>query len=262
MALGGLAVRGSQRSVLRERDTLWHRVRLVVICVLDACSCVALFFQLTPPGLPTLDVIMQRLMDPAIMATFWFWPFSAAAAGALVFGGIFGALLQVQGALWLYAFSSLFLGGCGLAIIFEQAKDGDPNGNQRPLLIDMLVTSACVLISLSAFSESVHLAIRLATNSFVRRCERTATRRGEFVVADEFADAEPRRSSRSATATSEAASTAGGSSGGSRRSSRRRARTDVSASNASTTATPTAVGVQLGTPAHEHDAVVSDGVPV
>ena len=171
----GRALSRAMRS-LQYRDPLWHRIRVLLVSIFDAFSCAALLLQMSEQGIPTLGDIPSRLFSATIMEEFWFWPFAIAAGSAVAFGGIMGGIFSNRASLALYSYFSVVSTTYRILIIFEQSKDDNAqSADQRTLLVDVLVTSACVLISLAAYSESTGLELVLTENSTAQRCDSSSS---------------------------------------------------------------------------------------
>ena len=88
-------------------------------------------------------------------------------------GGVLGALAQVRWALWAYCAGTLPVLGARLYLTFEMSRH-ERAVARAPLLIDMMATSLCVFVSLSAMDTAASLALDLRHNQLARAPSRSA----------------------------------------------------------------------------------------
>ena len=186
---------------LEPLDLLSHRVRLLVLQVLDLAGLAALFLQMTPPGLPFSMSELGSRVDESATREFWFVPTLVfAILSPLLCGCVLGVLGQVRWALWAYAAASLVCVGFRLFLTFEMSRHERAVATS-PLLVDIIVMSICVVVQSSACESAAVMAIYLRHNRLVKslpppnarlgsgscgslRQTSTSTRRGGREVAE------------------------------------------------------------------------------
>ena len=169
------------RANLKEKSVLWQRAWLWAFAIIDLLGIFGLFLQLTPRGLPlTMDALVARL-DSALLNEFFFPPTVVLLVLVLV-GGVVGTALSCRPLLWLYASCCLVMIGLRCFLLFEMSKH-ETTSERTALLVDVLLTTACILVESSALEQSARLAIDL-------RLERRGTaqasiplERGGLIVA-------------------------------------------------------------------------------
>ena len=160
--------RSSDRSRnLKEKSVLWQRAWLWAFAIIDLLGIFGLFLQLTPRGLPlTMDALVARL-DSALLNEFFFPPTVVLLVLVLV-GGVVGTALSCRPLLWLYASCCLVMIGLRCFLLFEMSKH-ETTSERTALLVDVLLTTACILVESSALEQSARLAIDLRLNDAARR---------------------------------------------------------------------------------------------
>jgi hypothetical protein len=167
---------GRQRAT--EKNVQAQRVWVVILACVDMVGIGALFLQLSPAGLPlSTTQLAARLKPTALLAEFFFMP-AVVLWSAVIAGGVLGGLLARRELLWAYCACCLLLLGLRCFLLFEMSKHESTSG-RTPLLIDMIVGTACILFDLSALESAARLALDLRFNNAVRRerkCRQSAAR--------------------------------------------------------------------------------------
>lgn len=199
--------RWRRREVTKD-GLLATRVWMVVLIVLHVVGLAVLLLQLTPPGFPSSMEQLGERLGHSFAHSFWFVPIAAGAAVPLAAAAL-GAGLMLRPFLWLYCGFLLFCVALRLYFIFEMSQQegwaskraATPSSmDQRTLLIDMLLASACVFVDVSNLYAACRLAILVeweqvhaASTRVVRATRRDGPRAAHEAVGVELQRAPLRR---------------------------------------------------------------------
>ena len=137
--------------------TITARVWMLLRLIGDIAALFAFFLQQTLPELPqTIDDILETL-NPALLDSMWLIPCASAAAFPII-GAIAGVFCQKPWALWLYA-AYAATGAVVRTYLLFVMKQNEGHGQNRALLLEMLIETLCVLLQLTSCSTAAGMAL-------------------------------------------------------------------------------------------------------
>ena len=140
----------------------------MILAAFDSVGIMLLFLQLTPPGLPlSVDAAAERFRSATLSQEFFFYPMLVA-VGIAFGGGVCGAVFARRFLLWLYVAKSAAFMALRCHLLFEMSRYGQTISS-TPLLVDMLLATACILVDISGSDAAAKLAIDLAFNEVAER---------------------------------------------------------------------------------------------